>query len=86
MDKLPTTTIQHIYEYDSTYKVRFGKVILQLNMHCFIHRYSECFAPYNQCLCYCQTCGTYLRFCRQLYFKDGDMTEDDIIDIVGLGF
>ena len=57
-----------------------------MNMHCFIYRCSECFEPYNQCFCYCQTCGIYLRFCKQLYFKDGDMTEDDIIDIVGLGF
>ena len=55
-------------------------------MHCVIYRCSECYKPYNQCVCYCQTCGTYLRFCRQLYFKDGDMTEDDLVDIVGLGF
>ena len=86
MGKLPTTIIQHIYEHDSTYKVKFDKVLLQMKMHCFIHRCSECFKPYNQCFCYCQTCGTYLRFCKQLYFKDGDMTEDDKIDIVGLGF
>ena len=33
-----------------------------------------------------KTSGTYLRLCKQLYFKDGDMTEDDIVDIVGLGF
>ena len=86
MDELPTTMIQHIYEYGSTYQVKFDKVILQMKMHCFIYRCSECFKPYNQCFCYCQTCGTYLKFCKQFYFKDGDMTEDDIIDIVGLGF
>ena len=40
----------------------------------------------NQCCGYCQTCRTYVRFCRQLYFKDGDMTEDDLEDIAGLGF
>ena len=56
------------------------------DMHCLIYGCSECFKPYNQCFCYCQTCGTYLRFCKQLYFKGGDMTEDDTIDIVGLGF
>ena len=85
MDKLSTTIIQHIYDYDSTYKVKFDKMLLHMNMHCCIYRCSECFKPYNQCFCYCQTCGTYLRFCEQLYFKDGDMTEEDIIDITGLG-
>ena len=85
MCKSQTTIIQHIYESDSTYKVKFDKVLLQMQMHCFINRCSDCFKPYNQCFCYCQTCGTYSRYCKQLYFKDGDMTEDDIIDIVGLG-
>ena len=75
-----------MYEHDSTYKVIVDKVLISLNVHCFMYRCSEWFKPYNQCVCYCQTCGTYLRFCRQLYFKDGDMTEDDINDIVGLGF
>ena len=71
--------------YASTYNVKFDKVLLQMKMHWFMCRCSECFKPYNQCVCYCQTCGTCFRFCKQLYFKDGDMTEDDIIDIVGLG-
>ena len=26
MDKLPSTIIQHIYEYDNTYKIKFDKV------------------------------------------------------------
>ena len=86
MDKLPTNTIQHIYESDNTYTYIFDKVVSSFNVHCVIYRCSECFAPYNQCVCHCQTCRTYLRFCRQLYFKDGDMTEDDLEDIVGLGF
>ena len=74
-----------MYTYDSTYKHSFGNMLLQLNMHWFIYRCSECYKPYNQYCCYCQTCRTDLRFCRQLYFKNGDMTEDDLEDIVGLG-
>ena len=86
MGKLPTTIIQHIHEYDGTCKIKFDKVLLQMKMHWFVYECPECFKPYYQCFCYCQTCGTYLRFCKQLYFKDGDTTEGDIIDIVGLGF
>ena len=63
----------------------FDKVLLQMKVHCFVYRCSECFKPYNQCFCYCQACGTYLRSCKQLYFKDGGMTENDIIYIVDLG-
>ena len=76
----------YIYRYGGIYKVKFDKVLPQMEVHCFIYRCSECFKPYNQCFCYCQTCGAYLGFCKQLYFKGGGMTEDDIIDIVGLGF
>ena len=87
MDKtFPDEVIRNIYKYESHYRNMFDKALLQLDMHCFIHRCSECLKPYNQCVCYCQTCRTYLRFCRQLYFKDGDMTEDDLDDIIGLGF
>ena len=82
MDKLPTTIIQHLYEYDSTYKHMFDKVLFQLNMHCVMYRCSVCFKPYNQCVCYCRTCRTYLIFCRQLYFDSNSMTEDGIYDIV----
>ena len=32
MDKLPSTIIQHIYEYDNIYKIRFGKVL----NHCLL--------------------------------------------------
>ena len=63
----------------------FDKVFISLKLHCFIYRCSERYNPYNQCCCYCQTCRTYLRFCKQLYFKDGGMTEDELEDIVGLG-
>ena len=86
MGNLPVEVIRQTYSYDPTYKEHFDKVLLQLNMHCFIYRCSECFKPYNQCFCYCRTCRTYLRSCRQIYFQMGDMTEDDVEDIVGLGF
>ena len=45
MDKLPTTIIKHIYEYDNTYKIKFGKCLLQMKMHFFIFICSECFKP-----------------------------------------
>ena len=83
MDHLPVEIIRNIYSYGPTHKEHFGQVLLQLNMHCFIYRCSECFKPYNQCVCYCRTCRTYLRFCRQIYFQMGDMTEDDVEDIAG---
>ena len=37
MDKLPSTILQHIYEYDNTYKIKFDKVLKQLSDHCFTH-------------------------------------------------
>ena len=33
MGTLPTTIIQHIYGYGSTYKDIFGKVLISLNIH-----------------------------------------------------
>ena len=37
MDKLPSKIIQHIYEYDPTYKIKFDKVLIQLSAHCFTY-------------------------------------------------
>ena len=85
MDNLPVGVIRQIYSYDPVYKEQFDKVLLQLNIHCFVYRCYECFKPYNQCCCSCRTCRTNLRFGRQTYFQMGDMTEDDVEDIVGLG-
>ena len=74
MDKLQIGIIRKAYGYDPTYKIKFGKALLkQLSAHCFIYRCSECSEHYDRCLCYCVTCGTYLRFCRQIYFSPGDM-------------
>ena len=58
-------------------------VVLNTNkeMQCFMYRWSEGFNPYNPCVCYCQTRRTYLRFCRQLYFQDGDMIEGPIMGV-----
>ena len=84
MGNLPVEVIRQIYSYDPTYKEHFDQVLPQLNIQWFIYRCSECFKPYNQCFCYCPTCRTYLRFCRQIYFQMGDTTEDDVEDTVGL--
>ena len=75
IDKLPSTIIQHMYEYDDTYKIKVGKVLTQLSAHCFIYNCSECFKPYNRCVCYCVTCGTYLRFCRHIYYDQYSVYE-----------
>ena len=83
MDKLfPDEVIRNMYKYDSTYKHIVEQVLLQLTMHCFMYRCSEGYKQYNQCFCYCQTCRTYLRLCRQIFYEAGDMTEDDLEDIV----
>ena len=47
MDKLPVEVIRRIYEYDSTYKIKFDKVLAQLTAHIFIYRCSECFKEWN---------------------------------------
>ena len=85
MDKLPFEVSRQIYSYDPAHKGIVDTVLIQLKVHCFVYRCPECFKPYNQCVCYGQTCRTYLILCKQLYFKDGDMTEDDLEYIVGLG-
>ena len=83
MDKVfPDEVIRNIYKHDSSYKGIFDKLLIQLNMHCFIYRCSECYKPYNQRVCYCKTCRTFLRFCRQLYFDQNSITEDDLEEIM----
>ena len=84
MNKLPFEVIIHIYSCDPTYKYIIDKILISLKVHCFMYRCYECYKPYNQCFCYCQTCSTYLRFCKQLYYDSNSMTEDDIKDLVGL--
>ena len=36
MDKLQIEVIRTIYEYDSTYNIKFDKVLKQMSAHCFI--------------------------------------------------
>ena len=68
MDKLPAEVIRRIYEYGSTYKIKFGKVLTQLTAHCFIYLCRICCKVYNRCFCYCKIYRTYLRFCPQVFF------------------
>ena len=49
MDNLPVEAIRKMYEYDSTYKIRFDKVLTQLTAHIFIYHCRICFKPYNDC-------------------------------------
>ena len=85
MDKLQIEVIRQIYEYDSTYKIKVGKVLKQLSAHCSIYRCSECFNKWNTCYCYCVTCGTYFRVCRQIYFDQASVYEYNLNDIIQLG-
>ena len=86
MDKLPSNIIQHIYEYDNTYKEQFDKVLKQLTAHCFIYNCRICFKPYNNCCCYCSRCKTYLKFCQQTYYDEMSTYEDELKIITALGF
>ena len=86
MAKLPVEVIRRIYEYDSTYKIRFDKVLTQLTAHCFIYNYRICFEPYNNCCCYCVVCKTYLKLCQQIYFDEMSTYEDEFKMITALGF
>ena len=55
MNNLLTTITQHIYEYGSTYKDIFDKVLIPLKVHCFIYRCDQCCRHYYDCYCYCKT-------------------------------
>ena len=84
MNNLPNDIIRNIYGYDSTYRESFDKTLRQLRAFCFVYRCSECFKPYNKCFCYCNVCKTYLRFCKQIYFENNDMEEDELEDVIAL--
>ena len=86
MDNLPAHIIQHIYEYDNTYKEKFDKGLTQLKAHIFIYHCRICFKPYNNCCCYCSVCKTYLKFCQQIYFDQLSTYEDELQVITALGF
>ena len=86
MDNLPVEVIRKIYEYDSTYKIKFDKVLTQLTSYCFIYHCRICFKPYNNCCCYCGVCKTYLKFCQQIFFDEMSTYEDELKMITALGF
>ena len=86
MDRLPPTIIQHIYEYDNTYREKFDKVLKQLPAHCFIHNCRTCFKPYNNCCCYFAVCKTYLKLCQQIFYDKDSVYEYDLNDIIQKGF
>ena len=86
MDKLPSTIIQHIYEYDNTYKIKVDKVLKQLTAHRFIYNCRICCKPYNNCCCYCAVCKPYLKFCHNIYYDEMSTYEDEFKMITALGF
>ena len=73
MDKVQSNIIQHTYVYDSTYNIKFGKVLKQMVAHCFIYNRRTCFMPYNNCCCYCAVCKTYLFFVSKLITTKGQL-------------
>ena len=75
-----------IYEYDSTYRYVFNKVLVQLKCNFFIYNCHLCCKPWNSCYCYCKVCKSYLKFCHQIYFDQESTYEDDLPDIIPLGF
>ena len=86
MDNLPAGVIRNIYSYDSTYKLKFDKVLAQLTAHCFIYNCRICCKPYNNCCCYYSRCNTYLKLCQQIYFDQMSTNEDESKMITALGF
>ena len=85
MGNLPIEVIRKIYEYDSTYKIKFDKVLKQLSAHCFIYRCRICFNEWDNCFCYCPNCRTYLRFYQQIYYSKDSVYEDELNEIIPLG-
>ena len=86
MGNLPSTIIQHIYEYGNTCKTKFDKVLKQLTAHCFIYNCRICCKPYSNCCCYCAACKTYLKSCQQIYYDEMSTCEDELKMITALGF
>ena len=84
IDTLPSTIVQHIYEYDNTYNIKFDEIMKQLSAHCFIYRCHKCFKPWNNCYCYCVVCNTYLKLCHQIYFDEQSTYDDDLEHIIAL--
>ena len=86
MDKLPVEVTRKTYEYDNTYKFKFGNALTQLTAHIFIYNCRICFKPYNNCCFYCAVCKTYLKLCQQIYFDHLSTYDDEVKMITALGF
>ena len=76
IDQVPSTIIQHSYEYDNSYPEKFDKVLKQLTAHCFIYNCRICCKPYNNCCCYCSVCKMFLKLCQQIYYDERSTYED----------
>ena len=85
MDKLPSTIIQHVYEYDNTYNIELDKVLKQLSAHWFIYNCHKCFKPWNNCYCCCLVCKTYVKYCHQICYDEMSTYEDVLNDVIQVG-
>ena len=81
MGELPFEVRIQLYSFDPTYKDIGDKVLISSEVHCLIYRCDRCCRHYNDCYCYCETCRTFLRFCKQMDFDSKSMTEYDFEDI-----
>ena len=87
MVELPIEIIRKIYEFDSTYREVFNRVLIQLRVNFFIYNCHLCHRRWNLCYCYCSVCRTYLKYCHQIYYDENSVYEDnDLPDIIPLGF
>ena len=84
MDNLPVEVIRKIYEYDSTYKIKFDKVMTQLTSYCFIYNCKRCFKHYDNCYCYCPRCRTYLKYGQPIFYTANSTYEDELKMIIAL--
>ena len=83
---LPIEITRKIFEYDSTYRNVFNKVLVQLRCNFFIYNCHLCCKKWQTCLCYCSVCKTYLKYCHQIYYDEDDDYEDNLPDFIQLGF
>ena len=86
MDNLPIEITRKIYEYDSTYREIFNRVLTQLRVNFYIYNCHLCCKKWQKSMCYCDVCRTYLKICHQIYYEQYDYYEDDLPDIIPLGF
>ena len=86
IDKLPIEVIRQMYGYGNTYKIKFDKILNQLSAHIYIYRCSECFKEWNKWFAAAKFAEPVLDFAITFFYDQGSVYEDDLNDIIQLGF